>query len=403
MDRTMLRRVCALGTACALGLLPACQPTPAASRYNARVASQPQTVAPTAPEDDPAGQDVPAFDPFAPGARLKVQLTNGSQRLDIDADVRAPKLETYYRVEVVPGSLPDPGTQRAVWEQLMEGAPMPEALPGDRLEQGPGVVYQLGRQSVERALYFDPGGSLHAVIDRGAPPMPEDFNFDRFEYGVSHSDTNRWDEAAFTERTGMDLAAVREEAWALLGRLGQQEGLEPTPAAHCFGRENGVDFYCLIYPVMHKGLPARWGTCAGGEQGGIRAYSGETVQLEYQPGGLTSLEVFRMREAGSAPVTLLPFDQVLAALQEQFIADPPLKATGQDGGRLTYERLTIKEICLAYRGEPDLSAAQEQPVPSLTLHPTWYFSCLPQGVGGYRYELGIDAVTGEMILDPPPA
>ncbi|MGI6201706.1 MAG: hypothetical protein ACOYJA_13155 [Christensenellales bacterium] len=405
MDQTILRRVCALGAACAL-LLPACQPTPVASRYNAGVVSQlqPQAIAVSADPNAPAGRgsaapDTSVFDPFAPGAHLSTELTNGNQLLVIDADVRAPKLETYYQVEVVPGDLPDEQTRRAVWERLMEGAPMPEALENDPWQQG--VTHQTGQEHLEKALFFDPSGSIRAYLDRDYPPMPEDFDFDHFEYGVCHSATNRWDEATFAARTGMDLAALREEAWTLLGRLGQQEGLDQTPAAYCFGRENGVNYYSLSYPVLHRGLPARWGSCSGDEQGGIREYTGERVCLEYEPGGLARLESYRLQEAGGEPVTLLPFDQILAALQEQFIADPPLKVTGRNGDRLTYERLTIGEVYLAYRCEPRLNNEAEPSVPSLTLRPTWYFSYLPQGVDGYHYELRVDAVTGELILDPP--
>lgn len=354
--------------------LSACQPAPAAGSYNDRLGVEsPAEQAAAASEDQWEG-----FSPYDTQEVFRTTLTSGAQSMRIEANVDARRRDAYVNLTV--------GEKRLTLEeresiaQRFFGAGN-YACQEEDLSFGL-IQYRYHSLNGEepRALIFDNHGYVD-LFEMG----------DSFAISFDPADALSPQEAEAVEAGS--VARVEREGLALLEALDQADWVAAGPYTYFERRGAGRVGAKQVYARGYEGLPVYpageivlngYTRYADVVNSNIRLF-GESICLD-NSGESWQARISLAQEQGRAPVTLLPFGQIMATLQDQLAVHPPV--VYQNGAM---RPVTIGFIQLAYVGVPQPD--DQGKISSLEYRLHWVFADEP--VYG-KYMICVDAVTGDL-------
>ena len=370
-------------------LLTACQPTPQVSSYNQRAARDAaQETERAAPSDAWRG-----YDPYqTPDEPLQVTLETSGQRIEIDAEVHARRVDQAYEIDT-----------------RMEPVKAEDQLPYVQgwLGEAPYTIYAdvsnfekeiiTGEQIGERACEY--------------VSAQDDDLFIRFERQLTlwasrpygHPMTNAYigenllTREAFERMIDRPVGEVRQVAWEALEKLGLADQVLDDPLCTYYGKTY-QPFCVLNYPRLMEGLPA-W--CGSGDYGWTpntikesapqRQIYGQAVQVNTDGAIAGDVQAAFATPIAKRPISTISFAEAMDAFQAQFYIDPPVWIEG---------RMKIVRIELAYIGQDlvDDAVGPDDVILTRRWRPAWVFTSSYSGQSHYQKTYFIDGQTGEIIL-----
>lgn len=367
----MLRKRLLQGTlAIAMLLLSGCQRAPEPGLYNDRIGVAQQAVT----SRDTQAEYWEEFNPYLDQEKFQTTLHSAELSLVIDATVTVENLPQYYTFQV---DYFHPNQQEA--KQIADHFYGENQYTLDEDQTSPyGEVHRFRAVNADERL-----NSL---------TVWQDSIYISSEQGMVDTSNRKLVDA---DDAGTD--ELIEQAQALIARCGlPADPVYGHPIVQYFDVGGETPVAHMTFLRYYEGLPVYpFETLSIGASYLDDQYTantnlkGERLSLYFQEGNWL-LNGYITREQSRQAVGLLPFSQIIASLQEQLNAYPPMVVSA--GGMVP---VTIREVWLAYVGVPVVDS--QGIICAIEYRPSWIFTEGPNQENLYgRYLVAVDAVTGEI-------